>query len=87
MNKSSNSFNWIHRLHTKILTQIFFKSVLGLVTLVSLFAFTAFAAAAAGVSQHLLLPVNGSALQDVVLERLDSLNAVVNDPEKKTVGS
>ncbi len=53
----------------------------------SLFAFTAFAAAAAtGVSQHLLLPVNGSALQDVVLERLDSLNAVVNDPEMKTVG-
>jgi hypothetical protein len=63
------------------LTQIFFKSVFGLVTLVSLFAFTA--AAATGVSQHLLLPVNGSALQDVVLERLDSLNAVVNDPEKK----
>ncbi len=51
----------------------------------SLFAFAA--AAATGVSQHLLLPVNGSALQDVVLERLDSLNAVVNDPEKKTVRS
>ena len=43
----------------------------------------AFARVRVCVSQHLLLAVDGLAFQNVVLERLNCLDAVVDNPEKK----
>ena len=38
---------------------------------------------ASGMSQHLLLSVDGATLQNVIFERLNRLNAVVDDPKSR----
>ena len=49
----------------------------------STFTPTTAATSATGKSQHLLLSVDGATLQNVVFERLNRLDAVVDDPESR----